>query len=204
MRRIGRGGASAFLRLPLMLAVLVAGTALPSGSGWAADSEDTADWPCPQPRAPNLTAGLFWEDPPIPADARWQDDAALVALIDAVTAHGVSVAEGSARLAAFAEEVPQAARARVLPVLFAGLVARIDEQHRSAITSIERLGRRQAAIAAKLRTLDTATDEDSLEQRDLALRAYRAQSQMMGAVCRVPTELGARLGAYARVLHAAL
>ena len=52
--------------------------------------------------------------------------------------------------------------------------------------------------------VDTATDEDSLEQRDLALRAYRGQSQMMGAVCRVPTELGARLGAYARVLHAAL
>ena len=209
MRRIGQwgpsvGGASACVRLPLMLAVLVAGTALPSLSGWAADSEDSADWPCPQPRAPNLTAGLFWEDPPIPADAHWQDDAALVALIDAVTAHGVSVDEGSARLAAFAEQLPQAARARVLPVLFAGLVARIDEQHRSAIASIERLGRRQAAIAAKLRTLDTATDEDSLEQRDLALRAYRGQAQMMGALCHVPTELGARLGAYARVLHAAL
>ena len=195
MRRIGRGGARAFLCLGLMLATFPAGTA---------PAADTADWPCPQPRAPDVTAGLFWEDPPIPADARWQDDAALVALIDAVTAHGVPVAEGSARLAAFAEQVPPADRARVLPVLFAGLVARIDEQHRSAIARIESLGRRQAAIAAKLRTLETATDEDSLEQRDLALRAYRAQSQMMGAVCHVPTELEARLGAYARALRAAL
>ncbi len=199
MRRTGRGGASAFLHLSLMLAGLMAGTAR------AADTAgDTADWPCPQPRAPNLTAGLFWEDPPIPADARWQDDAALVALIDAVTAHGVSVPEGTARLTAFAEQVPQTARARVLPVLFAGLVARIDQRHRSAIASIESLGRRQAAIAAKLRTLDTATDEDGMAQRDLALRAYRAQSQMIGAICRVPTELEARLGAYARALHAAL
>ncbi len=198
MRRIGRGGASAFLCLGLMLATL------PAGIAPAADTADTADWPCPQPRAPDVTAGLYWEDPPIPADARWQDDAALVTLIDAVTAHGVPVAEGSARLAAFAEQVPQAARARVLPVLFAGLVARINEQHRSAIARIEGLGRRQAAIAAKLRTLETATDEDSAEQRDLALRAYRAQSQMMGAVCHVPTELEARLGAYARALRAAL
>jgi hypothetical protein len=205
------------LRMPPRLFFALALTLAPIAARAAPPARDP-DWPCPQILVAKLSPANYWSGPLAQAAADWHAEPKLADLIDAVSPRGVATAAGTSRLAAFADQVPQDARARVLPLLFAGLVDRTNEERDVIITRIKELGARQRALAKRIEadearlqqlpenaTGDTAAERAGIiERHDLLVRSYHDIGATLGYACQVPSDLDARLGAYAQTLAARL
>jgi len=198
-----------FFALALTLAPIAAGAAPPARD---------PDWPCPQILVTKLSPATYWSGPAAQAGADWHADATLADLVTAISPRDVSVTDGTAKLAAFADQVPQDARARVLPLLFAGLVDQTNEERGAVIARIKELGARQRSLAkriatdeARLQQLPESATGDAAAERagiterhDLLVRSYHDIGATLGYACQVPSDLDARLGAYAQTLAARL
>jgi hypothetical protein len=191
----------------------IVGLLLVAGSAAAQPRPVDPDWPCFQRLVPRLEAGSYWNGPSIPPLDDWRNDQSLADLVDAVTARGVTDAEGVAKLDAWADALPPDRRATQIPLLFGALVQETDDQRGDLIGRIEDLGRRQKALGQTVATISTdaeapglsdAARADRVNQRDFALRAFQATQQTMRYACEEPGALERRLGAYARALQAKL
>src|ERR1700691_3012185 len=87
-----------FFRLALILSTMIA--ALPS-SARAADRRD-ADWPCVQPKVPEMSVAAMWDGPSI-ADVgnSWQDDPKLKDLVVRLAARRTPLDAAETMVAAF-------------------------------------------------------------------------------------------------------
>lgn len=205
-----RTGAS----IALALAAVLAG----ASPAIAAPPWQSADWPCVQRLVPELTAGTFWNGPPAAANANWRDDAKIAALVSAVAPRDVPIAEGEKKLAAFADAVPAAQRKTVLPEVFAAVVDAVNDERHNVIVDLKQLYRRQKSVAALVNkvtdeengipeqasTTETARREEIERRRDFLIRMFKETKQTIRYACQVPSEMEARLGAYARALQAKL
>ncbi len=202
-----------------VLVLLAAGAAaFTTVSAGAAPPWQTPDWPCPQRLVPELTAGTFWNGPPAPAGANWRDDPKIANLVGAVAPRDVPVAEGEKKLATFADSLSPEQRRKVLPELFAALVDAVNDQRHTVIVDLKQLDRRQKSVAALVNKVAdeengvpadaigaAAARRDEIEQRrDFLIRMFQQTQQTIRYACRVPSEMEARLGRYARVLQAKL
>lgn len=167
---------------------------------------------------PALTAGTYWSGPAAPAGADWRSDPKIAELVAAAASRDLPADQGAAKLAAFADSLSPEQRRVVLPELFAGLVDAVNEQRRDVIVRLKELARRQKSVAG---LVDKATDElrevpaaasgpdaakrEEIEQRrGFLIRTFQQAQRTIQFACQVPTELEARLGAYARALEAKL
>jgi hypothetical protein len=202
----------------VLIAVSLFGLMLAEPSPAAPRAGDNPDWPCQQRLVPTLAAATFWSGPAIDG-GDWQAEPKVAALVRRITPRKVAAEEGEAAIAAFAGAMGAGEeRAKLLPLVFAGLLDETNRERASLIDRILELGHRQrdlGEIASKageeLRAIpanatgDEAARRNDLEQRfTFVTRAFESAQRTMRYACEAPVQLETRLGRYARALQAQL
>jgi len=182
-----------------------------------------ADWPCQQVLVPKLTASMMWSGPPLDGVGDWHAEPAVAALVRRIAPIEVSTEVGEAAIADFLRglgpsgQSARGDRARLIGLAFSGLVEETNRSRGEVIERIKDLAERQHNLARLIARLtdeldampaepegDEAPARVELQQRwTFTSRTYDDVQRTMRYACEVPTELYARLGAYARALEAA-
>ena len=181
------------------------------GQGVRAQPAQNPDWPCAQRLVDRLSAGAIWPGPAEPAPD-WRNDAALFTLVTEVADRDTPEADGAAKLAAYVDGIPAAARAARIPALFGAIVDQTNDVRGPLVARLEQLGRRQRAMGQTIADLGTRIDalpqgasrDDLTGERDLDVRAFQQTQRTMRYACEAPSALERRLGDYARLLQAKL
>ncbi len=202
-----------FYRTKLILTLGLALTFMLAAGAQAAPPSDP-DWPCQQRLVPRLAFATYWTGPAPPAGADWHADPRLSALSEAIAPRDVATEDGIAKLTAFAQTLPEAERAKTLPLAFAALVDQTNEERDTVISQLKTLGARQRSLAKRIESDeaalqaapadasgDAAAERAGITERhDLLVRSYHDIGETIRYACQVPSDLDARLGAYARAL----
>ncbi len=174
------------------------------------------DWPCQQRLVPHLSPATYWTGPAPPAGVDWHADPKLSALIEAISPRDVPTEDGIAKLTAFAQSLPAAERAKSVSLAFTALVEQTNEERDGVIARLKSLGARQRSLAKRIESdeaalqaipADASGDQAAeragiTERHDLLVRSYHDIGETIRYACQVPSDLDARLGAYARALQA--
>lgn len=175
------------------------------------------DWPCQQRLVPHLAAAAYWNGPPLENLGDWRADPAVANLVRRLAPRKVSTQEGLSEIAAFAQSASED-RPRRLALVFEGLLEETDRERAALIDRLKQIGRRQRDIAALVEQLATqldtippdAADEaaakriDLRQRHDFTVRNFEEVQRTIRYACETPTDLEARLGAWARVLQKAV
>jgi DNA repair exonuclease SbcCD ATPase subunit len=198
------------------LAIIVV-AALGAPGGVRAADPRYPDWPCNQLKVPEISIAAVWAGPPID-DVRdtWQSDPKLGELVDRLAARRTPMDEAQKLIAEFiagsaAEKEDKARR------LFAGLFETLNRQRDEVMTGIERITRKQKALAGKirsdaleLRTLQDAAERDQRKVEELtnqvawSTRIFEDRRKTINYVCEVPGLIERRLFGLARAIQQAL
>jgi Spy/CpxP family protein refolding chaperone len=196
--------------------VVVAGAGLPLLPAGAAGRFDQ-NWPCAQPKVPQMSAAAVWDGPSI-ADVggRWEDDPALKDLITRLAARRTPVDEAQKAIIAFVSGAP-AEKHDKAKKLFAGLFDTLNQQRAEVIRGIERVDRKQKDLADKIRSDVAALRElqDKPQQDQSRINAlasevewstliFEERRKTIRSVCEVPTASEQRTFALARTNRQAL
>ncbi|HEX4365864.1 MAG TPA: hypothetical protein VH023_03495 [Rhodopila sp.] len=191
----------------MRLAVLVAACLVGGGSlAMGAPRNSDPDWPCDQVKVSELSVGSFWAGPAVdPANADWQKDAAVAALVGAVTQRRLPMDQAGQRIAAFAKEAGDS-RQHELVLVFAGVFDVLNQERRTVIDGLDRFGVRQKALAANLRqegetlrAAQTSTPPDDAKVGDLTKHLlwdqqfFETRRQSLRFACDVATTIEQRL-----------
>ena len=196
----------------MVLAVLVA---LPSPLR-AADQR-YPDWPCMQPKVPQMSVSAMWDGPSI-ADVgnSWQDDPKIKDLVTRLAARRTPLDVAENMVADFitgtgAEKQDKAKK------LFAGLFDTLSQERSEVMSGIERVARNEKELADKIRSdvdtlhqLEDKPGEDQSKVSALAsevewsTRIFEDRRKTIRYVCEVPTVIEQRIFALARVIRKTL
>jgi hypothetical protein len=196
------------------LTVLAWGALAPAGQARA------ADWPCIQPKVPEITAAVMWAGPEIDeTDRSWQDSPVIAPLAQRLAQRRLPIEEAKGEIDAFAQGLKDDAN-RQLSLLFTALLQIINAERKDILAGIERYARQQDVLADQIKKLDqqlatartAAADEEDQRQRidDLEqqlawdTRIFSERSQSLTYVCESPVLLEQRLFALARQIMANL
>lgn len=203
-KRITAGNSAAW---SLALAILTT----MGGTGRAASPTDP-DWPCIQPKVPQISAGQMWNGPPVDAVGEtWRDDPVVADLAQKLAARRTTMDEAKSLIAHFVAEFPDD-RSRRLTALFAGTLSLINSERASIIAGVGRYAKRQKALSkkiademAELSRLPQDDSADSVSQRaDLQevqawdVRIFQEREKALTYVCEQPVVLEKRAFAIAR------
>lgn len=172
------------------------------------------DWPCAQPKVPELSAAAMWSGPSI-ADVghSWQDDAKVRELVEMVAARRTPLDTAQKAIADFMSGSP-AEKERKAKQLFAGVFDMLGDQRREVMEGLERVSRKEMDLAEKiksdvanLRELQDKPDGDQSKIKDLAnevewsTRVFEDRRKTIRYVCEVPTAIEQRVFALARSIQ---
>jgi hypothetical protein len=185
-------------------------------AGHAADPR-YPDWPCVQAKVPEVSLAAVWAGPDLgDAPEKWQDDAAVSALV--------------ARLAARRTPLPEAEKAAIEFLgssgeqksdkgrrLFSGLFETLNAQRSSVLNGLERITRKQRGAAEAIRaatlsmhalqddkTPDPAKIEALGNQLLWQTRIFEDRQRVIKFVCEVPVAIDQRLFALGRAIQQAM
>jgi hypothetical protein len=172
------------------------------------------DWPCVQPKVPQMSVAAMWDGPSI-ADVgnSWQDDPKIKDLVARLAARRTPLDAAEKAVAEFvagsaAEKQDKAKK------LFAGLFDSLGTQRSEVMDGIERTARKQKELADKirsdvtdLRALEDAPDQDQTKITPLAsqvewsTRIFEDRRKTIRYVCEVPTIIEQRVFALGRAIR---
>ena len=175
------------------------------------------DWPCNQLKVPEISVAAVWAGPTVD-DVRdtWQNDAKVRDLVDRLAARRTPMEQAETLIADFiaggaAEKEDKAKR------LFAGVFERLNRQRSEVMTGIERITRKQKALAGKIRSdaLELRTLQDSAERDPTKIdeltnqvawstRIFEDRRKTINYVCEVPGLIERRLFSLARAIQQSL
>jgi hypothetical protein len=200
----------------ILFVVLVTGECLSLSSAHAAGRSDP-DWPCVQPKVPQMSIAAIWDGPSI-ADIgnAWEDNPALKELVVRLAARRTPLDAAQKAIAEFIGDDPAEKQERATKLL-AGLFDTLNQQRAEVIKGIERIDRRQKDLADKIRS-DVATlrelqgrpEQDQSKINALAgeiewsTRIFDERRKTIRYVCEVPTIIEQRTFALARSIRQAL
>jgi hypothetical protein len=198
-----------------ILAVFVALAALPAPLR-AADKR-YPDWPCVQPKVPEMSAAAMWDGPSI-ADVgnSWQDDPKLKDLVVRLAARRTPLDVAEKMAADFVtgnnEEKQDKAKK-----LFVGLFDTLSQERSEVMSGIERVSRNEKELGDKIRSdvdtlhqLEDKPGEDQSKVTALAnqvewsTRIFEDRRKTIRYVCEVPTVIEQRVFALARAIRKTL
>jgi hypothetical protein len=175
--------------------------------GSAAAAGEDPDWPCIQRKVSEISPAQVWSGPPLAADEEsWRTDDALAELSATIASRRTEMADAKAKIADFANTAG-ADRDRRLTLLFAGILANINDERSSIMAGIGRYARRQHALAEKIAgeaaELDKlpphgGTDDEVAHRQELTeaqewdARIFRERERSLRYVCELPTLLEQR------------
>ena len=199
------------MRLALLIGVLLAGA---STLAMAAPRNSDPDWPCEQVKVSELSVGSFWNGPAVdPANADWQNDAAVASLVGAVTQRRLPMDQAGQQIAAFAKEAGDN-KQHELALVFAGVFDVLNQERRTVIDGLDRFGARQKVLAANLRqegeslrAAQGSTPPDDAKVGDLTKHLlwdqqfFETRRQSLRFACDVATTIEQRLYALSQVIQ---
>jgi hypothetical protein len=169
-----------------------------AGASQAASPTDP-DWPCIQPKVPQIAAGQVWNGPPVDEIGEsWREDPAIADLAQKLSERRTSLEEAKTLIGDFAAS-RQGDKSRPLTALFAGTLTLINSERASIIAGIGRYAKRQRALSkkiedemAELSQLPQDDSEDSVAQRQdllesgLGCRIFQEREKSLRYVCEQP------------------
>lgn len=172
------------------------------------------DWPCAQPKVPELSPAAMWNGPPISdVGNSWQDDAKVRDLVELIAARRTTLEAAQKAIAEFMVGTP-AEKEQKAKQVFAGVFDTLSEQRREVMDGLERVSRKEMDLAEKiksdvanLRELQDKPDADQSEIKNLAsevewsTRIFEDRRKTIRYVCEVPSALEQRVFALARTIQ---
>jgi hypothetical protein len=200
-------------RLAFVFLTMTAALQSPARAG---DRRD-ADWPCAQPKVPQMSVAAMWDGPSI-ADVgnAWQDDPNVKALVMRLAARRTPLDAAEKAISDFvtgsdAEKQDKAKK------LFAGLFDDLSQQRGEIMSGIERIARKQKELAEKIRSdvtelheLQDKPEQDQTKTNALAsqiewsTRIFEDRRKTIRYVCEAPTAIEQRVFALGRAIHKTL
>jgi hypothetical protein len=175
------------------------------------------DWPCVQPKVPELSTASIWDGPSI-ADvgSGWQNDSKVKDLVELVAARRTPIDAAQKAIAEFitgtADEKQQKAKE-----VFAGVFDTLNAQRSEVMDGLERVSRKEMDLATKieadvnnLHALEDKPDADQSKIKALAseiewsTRIFEDRRKTIRYVCEVPTTIEQRIFALARAIQQTL
>jgi len=175
------------------------------------------DWPCVQPKVPELSSAAMWDGPSI-ADVGggWQNDPKVKDLVELVAARRTPIDTAQKAIAEFitgaADEKQQKAKE-----VFAGVFDTLNAQRSDIMDGLERVSRKEMDLATKiesdvnnLHALEDKPDADESKIKALAseiewsTRIFEDRRKTIRYVCEVPTTIEQRIFALARAIQQTL
>jgi hypothetical protein len=202
-----------FFRLVFVFVTLTAAAQTPVQAG---DRRD-ADWPCVQPKVPQMSVAAMWDGPSI-ADVgnAWQDDPKIKDLVSRLAARRTPLDAAEQAISGFVTG-NDAERQDKAKKLFAGVFDDLSQQRSEIITGIERVARKQKELADKIR--DDVTELHELQDRpeqdqtkidvlasqvEWSTRIFEDRRKTIRYVCEAPTAIEQRLFALGRAIRKTL
>lgn len=202
-----------FTRLVFIFLIITAAFQSPVRAG---DRRD-ADWPCVQPKVPQMSVAAMWDGPSI-ADVgnTWQDDPKIRDLVTRLAARRTPLDAAQKTISGFITG-SDAEKQDKAKLLFAGLFDSLSQQRSEIMSGIERVDRKQKELADKIRS-DVTTlhelqdqpgpDESKINalasQVEWSTRIYEDRRKTIRYVCEAPTTIEQRAFALARAIRKAL
>jgi hypothetical protein len=199
-----------------LFAVLVLGAGLPLLPAGAAGRPDQ-NWPCVQPKVPQMSVAAVWDGPSV-ADVgkAWEDNPELRDLIGRLAARRTPLDEAQKAINAFVTGAPAEKQDKAKKLL-AGLFDTLNQQRAEVIKGIERVDRKQRELADKIRsdvaTLRELQDKPEQDQSRInalvsevewSMRIFEERRKTIRYVCEVPTAIEQRTFSLARTIRQAL
>jgi len=200
------------MRRRIMMFVLLVGAGSP-GLCFATDPR-YPDWPCAQPKVPEISLAAVWAGPPLDdAVEKWKGDAKVSALVPKLAARRTPLEEAEKTITEFVAGSP-AEKSEKGKRLFAGLFDTLNAQRESVMGGLERVTRKQRQAADKIRSdtlalqaLQDASPHDQAKIDELGnqlvweTRIFEDRRRVIKFVCEVPTAIDQRLFALGRAIQ---
>ena len=200
--------ASAALASAAAVAAILAGVLPAPGPAAAAIGEkDYPDWPCVQRKVLTLTSTQIWDGPPVDDIKDWSNEDEVLKLVQGLASRRVPMTDAAASIKSYAAKLPEAQRDEKLKRLFAGVLARINEERTSVIGGVERFQRRQKLRAEEIerqsseiiKLKEQAKDDasrkalaDAEEKYTWDARVFQERQQNIPLACEIPVAIEAR------------
>jgi hypothetical protein len=175
------------------------------------------DWPCVQPKVPQMSVAAMWDGPSI-ADVgnAWEDDPKIKELVARLAARRTPLDSAEKAIADFitgtvAEKQDKAKK------LFAGLFDSLSQQRSEVMSGVERVARKQKDLAdkirsdvAELRELQDKPEQDQSKisalasQVEWSTRIFEDRRKSIRYVCEAPTIIEQRVFALGRAIRQTL
>jgi hypothetical protein len=174
------------------------------------------DWPCEQPKVPELSAAAMWDGPSI-ADVgdAWRNDPKVRDLVALVAARRTSMDAAQKAIAEFLAEKP-AEREQRAKQLFAGVFETLNAERSEVMDGLERTARKEMDLGGKIKAdvaeLRTVEDQPNADQAKIkalsdelqwSTRIFEDRRKTIRYVCEVPGTIEQRVFALARAIQQA-
>lgn len=175
------------------------------------------DWPCVQPKVPQLSVAAMWDGPSI-ADIgnSWEDDPKIKDLVARLAARRTPLDAAKNAITDFITGSP-AEKQDKAKKLFAGVFDTLNEQRSQVISGLERVDRKQKELADKIRSdvtelhaLEDKPEQDQAKitalasQVEWSTRIFEDRRKTIRYVCEAPTAIEQRAFALGRAIRQAL
>ena len=176
------------------------------------------DWPCQQIKTPTFSLASIWAGPPLDLNSQsWRSESDVADLEAQMAQRRVPIADVEAAIADFKAKAGADADAKLLRA-FAAAFTDLSQQRSQIIEGLDRIGRRQEALADRIRAENEAFQKSSDQNRDgeaptggdsqerllWDLRIFNDRRQTVTYVCEAPTLIEQRIGEIARAVQKAL
>jgi hypothetical protein len=201
-----------------LLALSIVGTGLTNFRPAVAAGSEDPDWPCIQRKVSEISPAQVWNGPPLDSVGdSWRDDDALASLARILASRRTEMAAAASLIADFAAKA-ETDRNRRLVMLFAGVLATINQERSSILAGIGRYARRQKALAQKIEAQTTELDglpesgtadqnarrNELEEMQTWDTRIFQERERSLKYVCELPVTLEQRAFAIGKEIAAHL
>jgi hypothetical protein len=200
------------------LAGLLTAFALTCAGSHPSLAAPSGDWPCIQPRIPELSVATFWAGPPIDEGAvkAWRDNPDVAHLVTSIVSRRTPVETAETMIADFAG-AHKDDKAGLMTLVFAGAFSELNTLRTQIVHGIERFTRNQRALSdtinkdrAELGDLTKPgekTDQQRARIQELQTkvqwetRLHKERESTQRYVCETPVLLEQRVFSIARAVQ---
>ena len=176
------------------------------------------DWPCQQIKTPTFSLASIWAGPQLDLDSRsWNNESDVADLKAQMAQRRVPIADVETAITDFKAKAGPDANAKLLRA-FAAAFTDLSQQRSQIVTGLDRIGRKQKALADRIRAENEAVQRSSDPNHDgqtppgadnqerllWDLRVFDDRRQTVTYVCETPTLIEQRIGEIARAVQKAL
>jgi hypothetical protein len=176
------------------------------------------DWPCQQIKAPTFSVASVWAGPTLDLDSQaWRNESDVADLAAKMAQRRVPIADVEAAIEHLKANGGPDADAKLLRA-FAAAFGDLSRQRSQVIDGLDRFGRKQNALADRIRAENEAFQRSADQKSDgqappgadsqdkllWDIRVYNDRHQTASYVCEAPTLIEQRIGEIARAVQKAL